>query len=406
MDAEDRIIRAKIKLGSFKEGKPFFASLLYHLKISEDKKSNPSICVNAKGDCKYNKEWIESLNPEEVSGVLVHEVMHLALSHLFRKGERDAMLWNIAGDIYINNVLVENDFSLPACGLIPSNDEIELNISQNKTYTLKNISRKSCEEIYDEMYKVAPKIKRNMVGIGKSGGSNSGFDGHGYGSGKPKDKKGNSNGGKSGEDKWKDILVQSSNMAKMQGNVPAGMDRIIDSLVNNKVNWKTLLRKYITNEIMSDYSWSRPNKRSRVLGTYLPSAVKENVELVVAVDTSGSIGQEELTQFVSEIVHIVKSTNNLKAKVWECDCEIHQELEVKNGNVKKILNMEVKGGGGTSHIPVFNKMEQEKAKVLINLTDGYTNFPEKKYGFDTIWVLTKGGCNEKDVPFGKVIRMD
>lgn len=357
----------------------------------------------------YNFETREhTYNTNNIIVHNCHEVMHLALQTMFRKWNRQPDIWNISSDIMINHILKQNGFDLPKDGLIPNNNEIEL---KEIKYKIKDLDTKSAEIIYDEIYKKFPKLKCYICdgsGKNKKDGKAIGLmDGHIYDGNDKKDKKGKS--GDKSEKEWIKRLVEASTFAKLRGDIPKGMERVIGALTNNLVDWKSLLRKYITNSVISDWTWKRPNKRSQVLGTYLPSTQKENIEIVIAIDTSGSIGQEELTQFISEIVHIVRSINNLKAYVIQCDCSIQDEMEIKNGNINKILKMKAKGGGGTNHVPIFSKMEKEKKNIraLICLTDGFTEFPQKKhYSFDTIWVLTKNSCKESNIPFGKVIKMD
>lgn len=418
LDAKGKILRAKIKLGNFKKGCPFFASLLSHMDIKEFSKEEEEAMIKAnggatmgvspKGDLYYSAKWVEKLNEEELKGVLCHETLHLALSHLFRKGNRERQIWNIAGDIIINYILKENNFELPKEGIIPNGDEVVLKgILKGKDLVIKDLGKKNSEVIYDEIYRVAPKTETYVIGFGKEGNGKVGtFDIHIYGEESDKAKKSNSQS----EKEWKKRLVEASTLSKLQGNTPKGMERIINDLVNNKVNWKTILRKYITSEIVSDYTWARPSKRSIALGEYLPRSLKENVEIAVAVDTSGSIGQEELTQFVSEIVHIVKSTNNLKACIMDCDTEIGNVLEITNGNIQKVLKWKVKGGGGTSfNEPIKYILKNKKTtKLLIYLTDGYGDVKYKKSDltFDILWVLTKDSSEEQIKNSGKVIKME
>ncbi len=428
LDTTGRILRAKIKLG---KSKPFYAYLLSFMKLHEEK-TIPTMGVAETGDLYYNPEWIEKLNDDELQGVLTHEVCHVSFGHFFRNGSRDHELFNVANDIVINNILINDGITLPNPqkhgGLIPNNNRIEL--IPNKLI-ISDIDKKTSEEIYDIIYKKVPKIKVSIgspsqsKGQDKNDGEGEGgfstFDKHIHSNKKEKDKNngGNKPSEKNGkiidgrselEKEWNKRLIDAQTHAISRGIIPRGIDRLIDSLVNNKVSWKRLLQKYITNEVFTDWTWSKMSRKSHAIGTYLPSARKENVEIAVAIDTSGSIRQEELTQFLSEIVHIVKSTSNVKCTIMECDCAIHQELEVRNGEIKKILEMKIKGGGGTDHKPVYDRMLQKykNIKVLVNFTDGYTSTPIKNnYPFETIWVLTKGGSDEVPKKFGgKIIKMD
>lgn len=410
LDARGRIIRAKIKLG---KEQPFFAFLLSYLKIQEFDKQIKNIgfgetmAVDTKGNLFYNPDFIKSLSDEVLKGVLCHEVLHLSFSHFIRKMGRDLNLWNVTADIMVNYVLLQNGFELPDEGLIPRNNE--MNFPQFNS-TIKDIDKKTAEQIYDELYKIIPKKGVKFIvgkpnGKGKSNGKGKTIvtmDGHIY-SNKKLTKKEKAELQKN----WTERVVEASQHAKQRGKFPAGVDRLIGRLLNSKVSWQTLLRKYITNEIISDFSWRKPNKKRLTYG-YLPSTIKENVEIVIAVDTSGSIGPEELTQFISEIVAIVRSTDNLKAHIVECDAAIHQELEVSNGNIKKILDMKPKGGGGTAFQPVLDYMADKRRnlQLLVYLTDGYGEKVKGNFPFDILWVLTKDGSDELIKDSGRVIKMD
>jgi len=409
LDAKGKIIRGKIKLG---KNHPFYAMLLLHMKINEVKAEElrqPTMGVSQSGDLFYCKEFVDSLTEAELKGVLIHETLHLALSHMARIGSRQHDIWNVAGDIIINNTLVQSGFALPKEVIIPQNDEVTIH---QLGLTIKDISKDTSEGIYDKIYSKAPTMKIKMFGDKTDKNGVPSFDNHIYNKKGDKNKKGKKKEGSgqiADEKEWEKRLIEAAVYAKMRGKLPAHIETIIENLVNNKVDWKRLLQKYITNEIFSDFTWSRPSRRSISTGIYMPAHKKENVTIAVAIDTSGSISQEELTSFVSEIVHIVKSTNNLKAFIIQCDAQVREELEVKNGDIPKILNMKIKGRGGTDHKPVFEAMRKDKrdVRVLINFTDGFTSFPEKNnFPFETIWVLTKESCKDENIPFGKIIRME
>lgn len=407
LDEAGRIIKAKIVLG---KEKPFFAYLISYLTMKESEEV-PTMGVNEKADLFWNRKFIASLDNDVLKGVLCHEVLHLALSHPKRLGGRDHQLANIAQDIVINNIIVNDGLKLPSmCELIPHNNSLQI---PEFNIDIHDIDKKCWEEIYDILDKKMPKKKRGReVVFGKGKGSPDSikaFDEHKYqGKGEQEGKAGKD--GTSEEKEWNKRLVEASTYAKLQGNLPKGMDRIIGDLVNNKVDWKRLLQKHMTNEVFSDYKWSRPSRRSQAIGTYLPSSVKENVKVAVAIDTSGSIDQQTLTAFLSEVVHIIKSTSNIKATVMECDCEINQEFEVRNGDIKKIMSMEVKGGGGTSFNPPIEKMLKEKRdiKLLVYLTDGHGDvaYTKKDLPFEIIWVLTKDGTDQYIKDIGRIIKME
>jgi len=432
MDAKQKIIKARVKI---QKENPFFSYLCLNLNMIEEKKEekesvldkimgggSTSIGVNARGDCIYNPDWIDEITSKGggddglgyLKGVLVHECLHLGLLHFDRdkKGTRDHNIMNIANDLVINNILVSNGFSLPE-GLVPSNNSFTF---ENEKLTINNLDKKSSEEVYEEIMKSGKvkTIKQKCVGVG--------FDTHIFGK-SDKDKKGEGVGKGEGEGgressklkselekqkaKWKKVFAEASIYAKQQGNLPEGMQRLVDMVLNERVSWKHLLYKYITNELPFDYSWSFPSKRAIATGIYLPHIRKENLEVVVSIDTSGSIEQEELNEFLGEIVNIAKSFNNISMTLIVCDCEVKDVYKVANGDIAKIQDLKIRGGGGTSHIPIYNYIEKNlpNTKFVINFTDGFTDFPDYEKT-KTIWVLTKNSCGESKIPFGEVINLN
>ncbi len=199
-------------------------------------------------------------------------------------------------------------------------------------------------------------------------------------------------------------------MAKQQGKMPAGLERMIEDLLDSKIGWKEKLYKYIVDQIISDYSWAKPSKRSWGVGAYLPSTLKESIKIVASIDTSGSIGQDELTDFLSELCSIGTSFENIEIDIIVCDAEVHETYTMTKDNVDEIMNLKFSGGGGTSHQPVIDHIEKEipDCRVAVHFTDGYSDINEIKHeelDFDNLWVLSKNGVSVKDIEWGDVISL-
>lgn len=196
--------------------------------------------------------------------------------------------------------------------------------------------------------------------------------------------------------------------SKNQGKQPSGMERYIKDLVEPEFNWRTLLYKYITNTQVYDYNMTMPSRKSRTTGIHLPSPLKESIDVIVAVDVSGSTGAKEYTKFISEIIAMAKSFPNIHMRFIAWDTSVTDDLEIANGNIEKIFNWKFKGGGGTT-AQCFTDYINEKysnTKLVVVLTDGYfgnVNVDEANY--DRVWTLTKHH-NDKSVPEGdQVIKM-
>lgn len=390
MDAKNKIIRAKVKL---QKDNPFFAYLVMNLRFSEDE-SIGSIGVNIKGDCKYNTKFIESMSDESLKGILAHEVLHLVLQHLDRENNRDGKIFNIACDLVINNILINSNFTLPneSGGLIPYNNKFQF---PNFEW-IEDLDKKTAEQVYDEILK-NPKLT-SKISISDLDGKR--FDKHIQGEGTAKEFTEN-------KDKWKKAFSEANCYAKQQGKLPKGMERLLDVILNERVNWKQLLYKYLTRTLPYDYTYTRPSKKSISSGFYMPSILRENIEVVVSVDTSGSISVAEMGEFLGEIINIARSFNNIKIKLIVCDCEIKEVYDFSGNDIDTIMNLKFSGGGGTSHIPVYDYIKENlpNTKLLINFTDGYTDFPDDE-SVKTIWLLTKNGCDESKIPFGDIIKWE
>ena len=394
--ALEKINKAKVKI---LQKSPFFSYLSLYLKIEECKdKSMDSIGVSPKGKVLYNSDFIESITDEELLGVMAHEILHLALLHLTRVGNRHKQGWNIATDLCINSMLQNENFQLPKFGLIPSYNRYKI-----LGVEIENIDSKIAEQIYDEL-----PIKEMKEGKGKgesdSGNGNGtsegleGFDKHEYeDEGTPM----NESEKAEFENEWLNRVNEAYIHAKERGHAPKGMERYIDSLKKARINWKGLMNRYLVAQIPHDYTWKRRGKKSYATGLYLPDSVKEMIDVVVAIDTSGSIGQEELTEFISEIVGLAKAyKSQINIRIMTHDIEVHEDLMIENGNIAKIKELKCKGGGGTEHTKVFDyiKGKYKDTKCVISFTDGWSDLDDinfKDYNFNKIFVINKNGTDRQ-----------
>jgi len=398
LDAKKKIIRAKVSL---QNEKPFFAYLIMNLKFKEIKEIR-TIGVNKFGDCAYNPDFIDEQSEDTLKGILAHEVLHLVLEHLIRGDKLEQKLFNISADLCINDLLIENGFELDSRGLIPRYHEYTFNKSNGDKVKIEHINEKTAEQIYNELLK---EIEDDSEAI--DGEDDKRFDKHM----ESEDDEGNSDKALSQEqqadisNKWKKAVSEASAYARQKGDMPNGLDLFVDNLLNQKVNWKALLYKYLTRTIPHDYSYSRPSKRSFSTGVYMPIMRKETIDIVVSLDTSGSIQREELTEFMTEINGIAKSFNNLTMKLIVCDSEIKDVYELGNNSDDEISKLIIRGGGGTSHKPVYDYINDNlpNTKLLVNFTDGYTDFDELDNSIPSLWVICKGGVRENKIPFGEVI---
>lgn len=449
MEANEKLVKGRINI-QFKN--PFFAYLSLFLKFREDtKKELPKETlgcgVNIKGDFLYNKDFINKLTIEEIEGVIIHELLHLALLHLTRRGDRDRIKWNIAVDVCVNQIIKDNNFSIPKGAIISDkNNKVILFGGTPFQQEIRDCNKKTAEEIYNEIIipEFPPNAKIGRIGMATSGeGKNKSEQGNvdnnkqderqqkvgkGKGNGKEQKKQeqpeyqgfdyhfeAEDNGEISDEQKreieneWKSRIEEALAVSKLRGVVPAGMERLIDNLHKEKINWKALLYRYIINQIPYDYTWAKKSKKSMAVGSYLPSTTKEKIDIVTIIDVSGSIEQEELTDFLSEIIGIARAfKDRVNFRLLTHETSVNDDYIIENGNINKIMKLQIRGGGGTSFQGVVEYIKDIKNKIepkcVVWLTDGYGDkIPKQNYPI--IWVLSKKGSDELIKGKGEIIRL-
>ena len=407
---------------------PFFSTVLLHMKMKEENEHIPTMGVDKYLNLYWNRKFVESLNEPELIGLLCHETLHICLMHMDRGEKKNKELFNIANDLVVNCILKNESFQLPKGGLIPDYDN-KYTFPQ-LGLTIKDLHIKSSEQVYHELLQKVPKVKisQNSDGTFKVDGKglsdgqkkeledalNNG-DVHIYSDddSKEKEAKEEGRGGNKLERERlvKDILAKAMTVAKQQGNMPKGLERMVEDILDSKIDWRTRLVRYISSSLPCDYDWRMPSKRGSALGIYLPKVIKESVHVVFHTDTSGSMDRDDLSQALGEMQGIIKSFPNVKIDVLVGDAEIQNTFTLTTHNRDDIVEIAkgMKGGGGTDHNCVFSHVKENirDCKILICFTDGYTSVPEdtSSFFFDTLWLLTPNG-DDKALTFGEVVKID
>jgi predicted metal-dependent peptidase len=388
LDAKDKIVKARITL---QKTNPFYSYLALNLNFLEDKEgalSGGTMGVDIKGNVYYNKDYAEKLSDSHMISVICHEINHIVFNHLKRRVDREGLVWNIAADIVTNNILANNGFDLHEDWIVPERNRVSI-----LGIEIRNIDQKIAEQIYDELSKEIDKQPKysfdNHIMSDGDGG-----EGKGEGNERQKNAKKQPEISESGKlPDWKRLVSEALAFAKQRGKAPLGMDRYIEDVLFPKQNWKELLYRYITAEIPTDYDYSRPSKKFYATGIYLPRLMKENIDIVAVIDTSGSIDKKDLEDFMAEVVGITKSFSNIHVTLLVCDTKIQAEYEIKNGFNVNDINM--KGGGGTDITCIRDWIAENKpyTKLWVYLTDGVTEFNGEN-PYHAIWVITRKGTTE------------
>lgn len=421
---EDKLVKAKIDLNYTN---PFFSYILMNMIMNEVKNSAilPTMGINKMGNLYWNKNFVDGISLPELTAVLAHEVGHIITDTFGREGCRDKKLWNIATDIAINYLLVQEGFKLPESFVInkkkskafvpDAKGDIELKFAKGNIKI--NVSAMTADEIYDILTKNAE--ASNSAGDGGMGdGSYDGqmdshlptdCDGNGQEQGTATDASMKAN-----SEEWKKKLVEAYTHAKMRGTVSANVERLIEGILFPKINWRHKLYSFITNDIPIDYTMRYPSKKFYSTGVYSPSVVRESLNIIIGCDASGSISygsaESEGHQFLSEVLGIVTSFTQVKSRLifWDAQ-EIHQgnDVEITTGNKNAILKRTYKGGGGTE-MSIFArhcKKRNYRSNLYVIMTDGFIeDKPELPKG-KILFVLSKNGDDKIIKKYGEVCRL-
>lgn len=444
---------------------PFFATLALQLPLVEkpDNYPCPTACTDG-NRIVYNPEFFKNLDIGTSLAILIHEVLHCALGHLWRRGTRDVELWNCATDFAINSIIKD---TIDSMSKENKNSMVKpLVLPRNCLYDEK-FRNMNADEIYTILLKNAKKNKKSGTGSGQGGQNHDNQSGNGNGG----NNNNNSNSGSSNSDnnqngngknkqnsgqgqgsnskitvngktynmpnnhdswekadkmtdaqkneqkvKWDAAMLSAAEAAKAAGNLPAGMQRGISDIKNPQKDWRMLLQEFIQEEY-NDYSLMPPDKRYQ--GDFFMFDFNDTIEVVndilFFIDTSGSMGEKAINMCFSEIQGAINQfEKNLHGKLFFFDYDVakeHYDFDDVNGNVSDLA---VFGGGGTSFKCVFDYIRNHREEFnningVIILTDGYCDYPneEDTDGIPTLWIYTTPEVERgNSAPFGRTAVLD
>ena len=446
---EDKLSAARTRLIL---DKPFLGALVLRLPLQA---ANAKWCATTGTDAKkfyYNPDYISELKADETQFVLAHEALHCALSHFARRSHRVKHRWDIACDYAINLILIDE-------GLTPPPGILHLNeyrgMTAEEIYPLikdNDMSETMDQHLYDKQDETEGGQDKQQNPLDaqdkktKSGGegqgqqpesrsqepqSDSSSDSDSSQQQKPDNDSGSNDSPESGlprqqsgqqesaqdkapeplteaersdlEVQWQQRLAGAAQQAQQAGKLGEGMARMIDFFLQPTLPWRVLLASYMNSVTRDDYSYTRPSNRRGDPAIY-PSLRSPHLNLVVAVDVSGSIDEKELSEFIAE-VDSLKAQVRARVTLLSCDSRI-------TGNSPYIfepweychLPDRFQGGGSTHFAPVFDWVEQHDMRpdLLVYFTDAEGQFPDYEVGYSVIW-LVKG---KRTVPWGQRIQLN
>jgi predicted metal-dependent peptidase len=397
--AEDREVREKLitaRVGLLLRAS-FFGNLATRLKLVNADEWCPTAATDGR-NFYYNTRFVKMLKPKELEFLFGHEVLHCVYDHFGRRGDRDPQLFNIANDYCVNADLKKHRVG-------------EFITSVPCLYDSK-YEGWSSEEIYDHLYENAEKINISQLVEKMLDEHLDGNDEGGGGSGDD-DKDGDKPGGgrpklsdaekQQIRDEIREAVLAAAQASDGAGNLPAGVRRIIQDMTEPKMNWRELLRMQLESTIKSDFTWMRASRRGWHMDAVMPGMKNdEMIDIAVAIDTSGSIGEKMLKDFLGEIQGIMEQFQSYKIHVFTFDTDVYNPQQFDSENLDDITSYEPQGGGGTDFDAIYNylKAEDIEPKRLVVFTDGYPfgSWGDENYT-DTVWILH--GTTTIEPPWGQ-----
>lgn len=401
-NAHDKLVAARIKM-LFNH--PFWGNIACRLQLKDV--TDEGWCPTAATDGRnffYNRDFVDSLSVGQTVFLVGHELGHCIYEHFLRVAGRDKQYWNMAGDYKINGMLVR--------------EKIGEIIDQVKIcYDPKYLGDEwYTENVYDDLkanqapVQATLDVHLDMEGEGGedgkpcAGGDQDG-DGDQEGQGKGKKPTISQEDAKAISDELKNAIIQAAQSVGA-GNVPAEIARIVGQLTAPKMDWRQMIRVTLESNITSDFTFMTPNRKSQFNNVVLPGMLKdEKIDICIAIDASGSIGQSDCTDFLSEVQGIMDAFGAYRIRIWSFDTTVYAYEEFTDEDGRSIEEYQIVGGGGTDFMCNWNFMEQEgiEPDQFIMFTDGE---PFGKWGIedycDTLFLI-KNRYSKPVAPFGQTV---
>lgn len=398
----EKIVRARVDM---LKNMPFFGLLACRLQVFAADQWCPTMAVDGKY-MYYNHAFVEALEPDELIFVLAHEVEHLVFDHVGRgkANNFNPKVHNIACDYVVNDDLIQANVgrfptTIPGLHDIKyrgwASEDVYEDLMKQKDTMDQLAWEKLLKELLDEL------MDEHLDSSGQGNGNES-CEPTASGPGKIADAE---------RDQLKAELKQAIVMAAQQsqdaGNLPAGMQRVVQELIAPKINWRQLLQCHLNSLLPDDYSYVRPSRKGWNVDAVLPGMTRQQqLEIAIAIDMSGSITDENAREFLSEIKGIMEQYQNYSIEVMCFDTRVYNDQLFLSDNGDDIRTYQPMGGGGTDASCIVEHLKEKGTAPtkLVVFTDGYVSSWGDENYIDTVWVLQKGSTVQP--PFGVYANMD
>ncbi len=373
---------------------PYFGTLASRLELKQN--DNIQAYLSDGTRFEYNDQYLSDLTQEELSFALSNGAMHAALAYDNRQNNRMSWLWQLATDHAINAMLVANGLEAPMEVVVDPRFEgmyaeeiyaILKDDIQNEAFDdddsnetgFNEENQKKQEQLKNAEGDHDPEKKREQMQV--------------------------ENEYRQEQIAQEEMFEQFANDAleKMnrQGDLPLDIERFFTLHDSSKINWREQLYRAIDRHYYDDYRMMPPSKKLLYSGIYLPSLYSDTLRLSIAIDSSGSVDEVLLGTFLSEITSILIHFPSYIIDLIVCDAKIQSYRQILSGEV---LEVTLKGGGGTDFRPVFELIERELTlpALLLYFTDTEGTFPTSTPFYDVLWV----SATASKVPFGEVLEIE
>lgn len=373
---------------------PFFGMLALHLDIKE---LDAKYCKTAGTDGKhfyYNKEFIESLDDDELKFLFAHEVMHCCYEHMYRRGMRDPEVFNQAADYVIN-----------------------LELSEQKVGKLINRPNDTppCVPCYDTKYSgmTTDEIYEILINDLNNGGTpeTHSFDVHFDPDDLPEELQRSSDERALDRDTFRSTMIDAAKRAG-RDSLPPSLRAMIDEYLDPQMDWRDVLNSMTQSLVKSDFTFSRPNRKNSALGgIMLPgNDFDDMVRVSCAIDTSGSISEAMILEFLSEVHGIMEQFSQFELKVWCFDTSCYTIWTFTHENADELDTFYPEGGGGTMFECIWEMMEEKEIEPdqLIVFTDGYPcgDWGNESYQENLIYLISGDSNHSIEAPIGITLHYD
>ena len=388
--------------------RPFLGALALRLPLVE---ADPTWCRTTATDAKslyYNRDYIESLTFEQTKFALAHEALHCALAHFARREHRHKRRWDIACDLAINPPLVADGLQ-PAPRALVMDGFADMAAEEIYPYIQENSEQEPHDQhIYEDEQKpdlsqrgAHPKDEQDRhTEPDTNAPPHKDSDLERIGAAQPPPLSATER--EALAQQWQQRLAGAAQQAMQAGKFSGSVARLVEHLLTPQLPWRMLLARYLTSMARNDYNFLRPSRREG--DAILPGLRSSHVELVVVLDTSGSIGNDEMQEFLSE-ANAIKGQVGARITLHACD-----EALAPNGPwvfepwEELRLPESLQGGGGTRFTPVFDWVARldRQPDLLVYFTDAKGDFPGQEPSYPVLWLVKGKGT----VPWGQRLQLN